>query len=115
MKIRGIFNSAVSSRHRLRTGSDFRLVSQSKPKSRVKRDKDLKRLLGRLRQFRAFDDFLLPPEIFAARQCKDELWPAVSGRFDEWRAERVGLLESRLQEIDAIASDIRHQAEVIEV
>jgi hypothetical protein len=24
--------------------------------------------------------------------------------FDEWRAERVGLLESRLQEIDAIAS-----------
>jgi hypothetical protein len=28
---------------------------------------------------------------------------AVSSRFDEWRAERVGLLESRLQEIDAIA------------
>jgi len=29
---------------------------------------------------------------------------AVSSRFEEWRAERVGLLESRLQEIDAIAS-----------
>src|SRR5208282_4536061 len=35
---------------------------------------------------------------------KDELGLAVSGRFDEWRAESVGLLESRLQEIDAIAS-----------
>jgi hypothetical protein len=56
------------------------------------------------RAFRPFDDFLLPPEIFAARQRKDELGIAVSGRFDEWRAERVGLLESRLQEIDAIAS-----------
>jgi hypothetical protein len=32
------------------------------------------------RSFRAFDDFLLPPEIFAARQCKDELGLAVSGR-----------------------------------
>jgi len=29
---------------------------------------------------------------------------AVSGRFDAWRAERVGLLDSRLREIDAIAS-----------
>ena len=56
------------------------------------------------RAFRAFDDFLLPPETFAARQLKDELGLAVSGRFDEWRAERVGLLESRLQEIDALAS-----------
>jgi TnpA family transposase len=56
------------------------------------------------RAFRPFDDFLLPPEIFEARQRKDELGLAVSGRFDEWRAERVGLLESRLQEIDAIAS-----------
>src|SRR5208282_4284326 len=56
------------------------------------------------RAFRPFDDFLLPPEIFEARQRKDELGLAVSGRFDEWRAESVGLLESRLQEIDAIAS-----------
>ena len=56
------------------------------------------------RAFRAFDDFLLPPKIFAARQRNDELGLAVSSRFDEWRAERVGFLESRLQEIDALAS-----------
>ena len=56
------------------------------------------------RAFRAFDDFLLPPETFAARQRDDELGLAVSGRFDAWRAERVGLLDSRLREIDAIAS-----------
>jgi Tn3 transposase DDE domain len=56
------------------------------------------------RAFQPFDDFLLPPEIFAARQRKDELGLAVSSRFDDWRAERGGLLESRLQEIDAIAS-----------
>jgi hypothetical protein len=56
------------------------------------------------RAFRPFDDFLLPPEIFEARQRKDELGLAVSIRFDEWRDERVRLLESRLQEIDAIAS-----------
>jgi hypothetical protein len=60
--------------------------------------------VGGSRAFRAFDDFLLPPEIFAARQLKDELGLAVSSRFDEWRAERVGFLESRLQEIDALAS-----------
>ena len=42
------------------------------------------------RAFRAFDDFLLPPETFAARQREDELGLAVSDRFDEWRAERVG-------------------------
>jgi TnpA family transposase len=56
------------------------------------------------RAFRAFDDFLLPPETFAARQREDELGLAVSGRFEEWRAERIGLLQSRLQEIDVLAS-----------
>ena len=56
------------------------------------------------RVFRAFDDFLLPPETFAARQREDELGLAVSGSFDEWRAEHVGRLETRLQEIDAIAA-----------
>jgi hypothetical protein len=53
------------------------------------------------RAFRAFDDFLLPPETFAARQQKGELGLAVSDRFDEWRA---GLLEARLKEIDTLAS-----------
>lgn len=56
------------------------------------------------RAFRAFDDFLLPPETFAVRQRDDELGLAVSGRFDAWCAERVGLLDSRLRQIDAIAS-----------
>ena len=56
------------------------------------------------RAFRAFEDFLLPPETFAARQRDDELGLAVSGRFEVWRAERIGLLNSRLREIDAVAS-----------
>ena len=56
------------------------------------------------RAFRAFDDFLLPPATFAARKREDELGLAVSGRFDAWRAERVGLLDTRLREIDTIAS-----------
>ena len=56
------------------------------------------------RAFRAFDDFLLPPATFAARKREDELGLAVSGRFDAWRAERVGLLDARLREIDTIAS-----------
>ena len=56
------------------------------------------------RAFRAFDDFLLPPETFAARRQENELGLAVSSRFDEWRAEHVGLLGSRLQEIDALAA-----------
>ncbi len=56
------------------------------------------------RAFRAFDDFLLPPETFVAQRRKGELGLAVSDCFDEWRAERVGLLESRLKEIDVLAS-----------
>jgi TnpA family transposase len=56
------------------------------------------------RAFRAFDDFLLPPETFAARQRENELGLAVSDRFEAWRAERVSLLHSRLREIDALAA-----------
>jgi hypothetical protein len=56
------------------------------------------------RTFRAFDDFLLPPETFAARQQGDELKLAVPGRFDTWRADRVDLLNARLREIDELAS-----------
>ncbi|RBP12854.1 Tn3 transposase DDE domain-containing protein [Roseiarcus fermentans] len=55
------------------------------------------------RAFRAFDDFLLPPETFAARRRAGELRLAVADRFDDWRTERVKLLDSRLQEIDALA------------
>jgi TnpA family transposase len=56
------------------------------------------------RSFRAFDDFLLPPETFAARRRAGELGLAVADRFDDWRTERVKLLDSRLQEIDALAA-----------
>jgi len=56
------------------------------------------------RAFRAFNDFLLPPETFAARQRDDELGLAVPDRFEAWRAERVALLNSRLLEVDALAS-----------
>lgn len=56
------------------------------------------------RAFRAFDDFLLPPETFATRRSAGELALAVPDRFDEWRAERVARLESRLNEIDALAA-----------
>ena len=56
------------------------------------------------RAFRAFDDFLLPLETFAARRQENELGLAVSNIFDDWRTERVGLLEIRLREIDALAA-----------
>ena len=47
------------------------------------------------RAFRAFGDFLLPPEAFVARRQEDELGLAVADRFDDWRAERTALLEAR--------------------
>jgi hypothetical protein len=56
------------------------------------------------RAFRAFGDFLLPPEAFVTRRQQGELGLAVPDRFDAWHAERTVLLESRLQEIGAIAS-----------
>ncbi len=56
------------------------------------------------RVFRAFGDFLLPPEAFVTRRQEGELGLAVPDRFDDWRAERTALLESRLQEIDAVAA-----------
>lgn len=56
------------------------------------------------RAFRAFGDFLLPPEAFVVRRQEGELGLAVPDRFDDWRTERTALLESRLNEIDALAS-----------
>ncbi|KAF0132316.1 MAG: tnpA, partial [Methylocystaceae bacterium] len=56
------------------------------------------------RAFRAFGDFLLPPEAFVARRQEGELGLAVPNFFDEWRAERTAMLESRLNEIDTLAS-----------
>jgi TnpA family transposase len=56
------------------------------------------------RAFRAFDDFLLPPETFAARRREDDLRLVVPDRFDDWRTERNALLESRLREVDALAA-----------
>jgi TnpA family transposase len=56
------------------------------------------------RAFRAFGDFLLPPEAFATRRQEGELGLAVLDRFDDWRADRMVLLDARLDEIDALAS-----------
>jgi TnpA family transposase len=56
------------------------------------------------RAFRAFDDFLLPPDAFATRRSAGELGLAVADRFEDWRAEKTQLLESRLREVDERAA-----------
>jgi hypothetical protein len=56
------------------------------------------------RTFRAFGDFLLPPEAFVVRRQQGELGLAVPDRFEDWRTERTALLESRLPEIESLAS-----------
>ena len=56
------------------------------------------------RAFRAFDDFLLPPDAFAARRSAGELGLAVADRFEDWRAEKTKLLEARLREVDELAA-----------
>ncbi len=56
------------------------------------------------RAYQAFDDFLLPPETFVTRRRDNELGLAVPDRFDDWRAERIALLESRVRQIDAMAA-----------
>src|SRR5277367_5388060 len=56
------------------------------------------------RAFRAFDDFLLPRDAFENRRTADELGLAVPNRYEDWRDEKITLLESRLQEVDALAA-----------
>jgi TnpA family transposase len=56
------------------------------------------------RAFRAFDDFLLPPDAFAARRSAGELGLAVADRFEDWRTEKTELLKTRLREVDALAA-----------
>jgi len=56
------------------------------------------------RAFRAFDDFLLPPDAFAARRNAGELGLAVADRFEDWRDEKTKLLETRLREVDDLAA-----------
>lgn len=55
------------------------------------------------RAFRAFDDFLLPTAVFAARRGDGELGLAVPDRFEDWRDERVATLESRLRQVKDLA------------
>jgi TnpA family transposase len=55
------------------------------------------------RAFRAFDDFLWPPDVFATRRRDGELGLAVADRFEDWRDEKAKLLETRLREVDALA------------
>jgi hypothetical protein len=56
------------------------------------------------RAFRAFDDFLLPSDVFATRRRDGELGLAVADRFEDWRDERTKLLKTRLREVDALAA-----------
>jgi TnpA family transposase len=56
------------------------------------------------RAFRAFDDFLLPPDVFATRRRDGELGLAAPDRFEDWRDEKTKLLETRLREVDALAA-----------
>ena len=56
------------------------------------------------RAFRAFDDFLLPPDMFATRRRDGELGLAVADRFEDWRDEKTKFLETRLREVDALAA-----------
>ncbi len=56
------------------------------------------------RAFRAFDDFLLPPDVFTARRNAGELGLSVADCFKDWRAEKTELLETRLRDVDALAA-----------
>jgi hypothetical protein len=56
------------------------------------------------RAFRAFDDFLLPPDTFTARRNAGELGLAIAERFEDWRAEKTKLLETRLREVDELTA-----------
>ena len=56
------------------------------------------------RTFRAFDDFLLPPEAFATLRKAGELGLVVADRFEDWREEKTMRLDVRLREVDALAA-----------
>ncbi|BGE87870.1 Tn3-like element TnAs3 family transposase (plasmid) [Methylosinus sp. 3S-1] len=56
------------------------------------------------RAFRAFDDFLLPPDVFATWRRDGELGLAVADRFEDWRDEKTKFLKARIREIDALAA-----------
>jgi hypothetical protein len=56
------------------------------------------------RAFRAFDDFLLPRDLFENRRKAGELGLAVTDRFEDWRDENTRRLETRLREVDALAA-----------
>ncbi len=51
------------------------------------------------RAFRAFDDFLLPRDVYENRRKDGEL-----ASFEDWRAEKTKRLEIRLREVDALAA-----------
>ena len=56
------------------------------------------------RAFRAFDDFLLPRDAFETSRRAGELGLAVADRFEDWRDEKIEILEVRLREVDALAA-----------
>jgi TnpA family transposase len=67
------------------------------------------------RAFRAFDEFLLPGTVFAARRQEGGLGLAVPDRFEDWRAARIATLEASFQEVrDMAAADALPEAVITE-
>jgi hypothetical protein len=67
------------------------------------------------RAFRAFDEFLLPNAVFAARRQEGGLGLAVPDGFEDWRAARIATLEARFQEVrDMAAADALPEAVITE-
>jgi TnpA family transposase len=56
------------------------------------------------RAFRAFNDFLLPRDAFETSRRAGELGLAVADHFEDWRDEKIEILEVRLREVDALAA-----------
>ena len=59
---------------------------------------------------RAFDDFLLPPAAFAAKQKAVELGLAVPDRFEAWRDERLETLERPLSSSGSSVTNVQASA-----
>ncbi len=57
------------------------------------------------RQFKNFDDYLLPVPRFSKQLDKDELGLPITTDCDQFLSERLGMLKQRLQEVEQLASN----------
>lgn len=67
------------------------------------------------RQFRDFEDYLLPTAAFESLDVSEELPPTMSGSFDRFWTERETLLRGELEKVDSLPA--RHQlpdAEIVD-